>query len=992
MIELTLFPEGALAHSVTTCVFVGVAIVVALNLRFGWVLSGLVVPGYLAPLLFERPATAVAIIIEALATYALVRGLASLGRRFALWPDWFGRDRFFALLLASVACRLLFDGWLFPELGNGLETLTGVRLELTQDLHSFGLIIVCLLANQFWKTGFLGGLAPTAVPILLTYAVVRWVLMPFTNFSVGDIGFIYEDVAASLLASPKTYMILLLAAFLASRLNLRFGWDFNGILIPSLLALQWFQPVSILMSFVEAFVILGLGSALLRAPPVRDSSIEGGRKLLYFFSLSFAYKLVIGWGAIALNADWSATDAFGFGYLLPTLLAIKMHDKRMAFRMTRATLQVSLLSVVLGSATAYGLTVGNRWASAPEYSETPATDVIPKAPAESLDQRFARWETEIFDSSKPDLRTSAPLAELERFRFALRSLADALRDNPFRVTPRHRSAFERAGYRLIDYGSRLVLEPAKTKTAAGSSRARFVLSTHLTGQGLLTLADPLSVADLIPAADRLMRRLQLRALAICGSRSQRDLGRPGSCEHDPRSHYRLFRQAFGKAGVLNLVGDSQRTKPTLAVLDTVPTFFDGQVLQRELPNLVVDLARPSRASSSLRSTDVMHLNIDRASLNRLLYSERGGEGSVTTLRTEEQLDLLSRIQADLSSPPATAMPLSDGRALHFEQRLLMPLFGWIARQRSDQLDAHARLELESLQRNARQYGLAISVGGSSERVDRVFLTTALGASSQIGLVLDLSAAAPDLILLPYASAEPATITTAVRLHESRRAAGILWRRSGSSLVPVDRKRDRLWLLIAQSFLRHHADAPARLVEIRPMRPDALNDPAHPGVITLRRSDQRLLEAVPPDLAATFATLPLKPLVYGQSTRTAGYGNDFSVLSRYLTQTSNKLHLTLWLPPTRWRASAAFGDAQLMVAHLRHLGVDVRSTTAQLPAPRSDDANLTSYWSTLDPGHLSAYLRRRNTPVVAWINEDRPAVYLGTEHELLDQLWPAGSNP
>ena len=49
LFPIDVFPHGALANSVTTCVWIGIFVVVFFNLRFGWALSGLVVPGYLAP-------------------------------------------------------------------------------------------------------------------------------------------------------------------------------------------------------------------------------------------------------------------------------------------------------------------------------------------------------------------------------------------------------------------------------------------------------------------------------------------------------------------------------------------------------------------------------------------------------------------------------------------------------------------------------------------------------------------------------------------------------------------------------------------------------------------------------------------------------------------------------------------------------------------------------------------------------------------------------
>ncbi|MCB1807573.1 MAG: hypothetical protein KDJ99_21205, partial [Candidatus Competibacteraceae bacterium] len=91
-------------------------------------------------------------------------------------------------------------------------------------------------ANQFWKPGLARGLLGLGVTVGLTYLIVRYGLMELTNFTISRIGYLYEDLASSVLASPKAYIILLTTAFVASRMNLRYGWDFNGILIPSLLA------------------------------------------------------------------------------------------------------------------------------------------------------------------------------------------------------------------------------------------------------------------------------------------------------------------------------------------------------------------------------------------------------------------------------------------------------------------------------------------------------------------------------------------------------------------------------------------------------------------------------------------------------------------------------------------------------------------------------------------------------------------------------------
>ena len=262
---LPIFPEGALTSSVITTVWVGVFVLAFFNLRFGWVMSGLVVPGYVVPLLVLRPFAAGVIVVEAVLTYLIAYFFSerfSRGRYNAL----FGRDRFMALILASIAVRLTFDGWLLPQAAEWLSRRYDWQFDWHSNLQSFGLVVISLMANQFWKPGLARGLIAAAVTIGLTWLIVRYGLMEFTNFRLSGVTYVYEGLASSILASPKAYIILVLTAFIASQMNVRYGWDFSGILIPALIALQWYQPTKVLSSIVEAGVIYLLAIAVMKLP------------------------------------------------------------------------------------------------------------------------------------------------------------------------------------------------------------------------------------------------------------------------------------------------------------------------------------------------------------------------------------------------------------------------------------------------------------------------------------------------------------------------------------------------------------------------------------------------------------------------------------------------------------------------------------------------------------------------------------------------------
>jgi len=345
---LPIFPEGGLASSVITTVWVGVFVLCFFNLRFGWVLSGLVVPGYLVPLLIVKPLAAAVIVVEAILTYGIV-WLFSEKLSRGRFPSLFGRDRFMGLILASIAVRLGMDGWILPQIADWLATNYNQRLDWQSDLQSFGLVIISLLANQFWKPGLVRGLFAAFVVTAISFVIIRYGLMEFTNFRMSGVSYLYEGLASSVLASPKAYMILVLTALYASHMNVKYGWDFSGILIPALIALQWYQPTKIVTSFVEAAAIYFIARQLLKTPWLANVTVEGANKILLFFNISFVLKLIVGHLLVWLAWDVKTTDFYGFGYLLSTLLAITAHDKDIFPRLMRSTLQVSFVGAVFGN-------------------------------------------------------------------------------------------------------------------------------------------------------------------------------------------------------------------------------------------------------------------------------------------------------------------------------------------------------------------------------------------------------------------------------------------------------------------------------------------------------------------------------------------------------------------------------------------------------------------------------------------------------------------
>src|SRR5205085_2698323 len=157
------------------------------NLRLGWTFSGLVVPGYMVPLFIAKPWSASILVVQGVIVYWLVYFASEKLSEGGLWSSFFGRDRYFALLVASMPVRVLFDAWLLRLAGAWVNEQFHVEFDHDNNLHSFGLILTPLIANQFWKPGLIRGLGPMAATIGLTWLLVRYVLMEFTNFNIGNL-------------------------------------------------------------------------------------------------------------------------------------------------------------------------------------------------------------------------------------------------------------------------------------------------------------------------------------------------------------------------------------------------------------------------------------------------------------------------------------------------------------------------------------------------------------------------------------------------------------------------------------------------------------------------------------------------------------------------------------------------------------------------------------------------------------------------------------
>ncbi|EDN69159.1 membrane protein [Beggiatoa sp. PS] len=600
LIPLQIFPPGSLSSSIITTVWIGIFVVAFFNLRFGWVLSGLVVPGYVVPLLILNPWSAIVIIAEAIVTYLIVWFVSEFLSRWGPWCNFFGRDRFLALVLTSVLVRVVFDGWLLPLIGEFFIHRYGLAFDYQNQLHSFGLIIVALIANQFWKSGLVRGFIPLLTSLAITYLIVRFGLMELTNFTISNLSYMYDDLAVSMLSAPKAYIILITTAFIASRMNLIYSWDFNGILIPALLALQWYQPYKILTSFAEAFIILLIAHLVLATPLFKSMTIEGARKLLLFFNIGFIYKIALGYFLLWYMPTVKFTDYYAFGYLLSTLIAVKMHDKQIALRMTRTIVQISLVGVLIASIFGFSMKLMSKWLNPPPPTNTFPIPHVNLLPQTEFMELISLDKIHLYKGRIPNSYIEPRVQEIDAFQNGLEKLLAYQQYQEEMLLKQAALYFAQVKYQTLLIQERYIyLREIPPVRGWGI----YLLDLKADNPLLIEIPAPLDEAGIFEVGTILFRRMQGYALAIAGS--AREANRNGASDMltNTQSFFQTFHRTLAYQDVLQVRAYTPRILPVLR--ETFPTRF-----QKNASSLWVKRALPSGLDLALLEQLIDHYLIE----------------------------------------------------------------------------------------------------------------------------------------------------------------------------------------------------------------------------------------------------------------------------------------------------------------------------------------------------------------------------------------------
>lgn len=1011
---LPIFPAHGLAMSVITTVWVGVWVICFFNLRLGWVLSGLVVPGYFVPLLLVKPWAAAVTAFEGVVTYGLVWFYSSYLGRKGHWTDFFGRDRFFALLVVSVIVRLVFDTLLLPVTAEYLNQLLAINFDYRNNLHSYGLIIVALIANMFWKPGLRAGLPSFFITVLITYLIVRYGLMEFTNFSIGNLAYMYIDLASSMLASPKAYIILLCTAALASRMNRYYGWEFSGILIPSLIALQWYRPWKLLVTFGETILILALATLVLRLPLFRRTTMEGARKVLLFFNISFILKLIMGHLWFIYFPGYKVSDFYGFGYLLTTLLAIKMHDKEIPVIMIRASLQTSLVSVGLASIIGFGLVLmpTHLLFVRDQSVRAAATTVqVGSRQHESFIDLVGDEKVRIYQGRRRNGFVVPTPSELETLEEAFRLLARYRKSRKPEQFNRAEHLLQQVNYRTVIVEDRyLCLLEQEPRRGWGF----FVLNLDTANPLLVEVPAPLNEWGVMEAGANIFYGISASAMAVSGTGLQSNDNGSSNVLTNSRTPLAVFHRQFGRESTLQLraytrssrrmlgeahlavseTSGSKRLPTTMWIKGKLPHGADLSWLRQFIGSFTIRWATTPLPNilRDLSPTGFIELVLTRKDSRNLLF--KPFFSSLEPLSMIKEQSLGGYLQDWLFSDKERIAGKGSGlyvaptmeEMLFFDEEVLRPLV---------QLTKHRAAGLSWSEEDLALLGdirQAAAIMGyeliqyQHKGTNSTYLILTERDDAAVkrywGIyIFRTTSARPYIVQIPRPLSELNIFEYAVALFEQLNAQFLLI--GGSHpLANADRSSDLLLMenkvnlfnLVNQVILREWGRDPMLLVQCRArgFQEDPVKEPVlvwfnsgKSAPDDLEPLDRFLLSTLKDDLGSVSFV--------GNQSQTAGYSSGGTVGALYLNQTRNKDMASLWLSPSVRTLFRQQTDNILLERQVRALGIptehadlytfissgDVDADGSRLPDDLVDDLerylknkNIIALWQTVQshPGY------------------------------------------
>lgn len=1002
---IPILPDSYLSNSVITTVWVGVLVVSFFNLRFGWIFTGLVVPGYLTPLLLIKPISVVVILFESVLTYQIIYILSEVASKHKLWTNMFGRDRFFALLLVSVGVRLFFDGFALGWLNYYSVKYLEVNLDVQDSLHSFGLIVVALIANHLWKPKLYNGLFQLFVTIGITFLIIKYFFIAHTNFSLSNIGYLYEDIAGSILASPKSYIILLTTAFIASRMNLFYGWEFNGILVPSLLALQWYQPTKILIFFGEAYIILLIAKILLSIPFFKEKGFEGSQKFVFFFTINFFYKILLSFFVVYFFPNDKVSDYFGFGYIISTLIAIKIHDKISMPLFTRATLQTSIVSIAIATVIGYFLVYvpDSDFFSPPKEEITTKWEDVEKSDEELL-VFLERNKVKLYGETKTSFSSPPTIYQLQLFKKALNLIKKDFQKNRYEIV----TLLSFLNYNISLIQNRyLVLHQKKGFYGWGM----YVINLDVDKGLAVEVPFPLSASNLLESSLVVFKQTNSKTLAISGVPLIINKKMIKSKANSYDTFYHTFHKNFTQNNIIQIQALTKKQekeffkdrdiRPTLFVKGFLPKELSLTKLQRYLPNLEIKWENGFEDTTQRKTTvngfTELYLNPYHRELllssNFYLRKNLKEDASIDSIEGLLQAWILEKKIEISKKGTESYVPPTDEELIFFDNTIFTPLYHLLKKWENRELNKkELKQELLPISFALKAMGYNLTLYKDIEKNKEYIILNEIGNLSKKHrgtFIFTLGKTKNIIIEAPRPFFESYTFEYALEIYAKTNSKALilsgthpLTNSDRSADMMLFKNRKSIFNLLSQVFYRESQEESISTLQIRGMQyfSKIQSDVAILAFNKIFTKEEYLSKEDKFMYNYLKENIPLK--INDGNIYSAGY-HASTPQSLYLSQSKNDSFMVLWLPSFIRSQYQQLATNYIKIEPFRALEVPIEEeyfTNLSIPIYQECIDNeiykhILHYISTRDIIELENFKNRKNISLKLLIDKQNKQPYL-----------------
>ena len=792
-------------------------------------------------------------------------------------------------------------------------------------------------------------------------------------------------------------------------MNLKYAWDFNGILIPALLGLMWHDPSKVLMSCVECVVLLCLGMLVIRMPVFRRMTIQGSRQLLFFFTICFVYRLTLCHVLPLWNPTFILTDAFGTGYLLSTLMATKIHSKKKAIAMILGTTKISMVGAVAGSLIGFAFYCGPRINFAIAYSPDLGSALQNQPEVERFDQpihqRLRADKTLLYQKRKAESYQPPVPNELNTFYAALQKIRQV--DAPLDDVALGPIA-EQLGsinYQLTVVSDRYLY--LKERSPA-NGWGMYVIDTHSQDGVGVQVPAPLDEWSTLESGACLLGRLNAKTLAIAGSPRRVNFDGDADVVTARNTMFEVFHEVFGQPCTMQVRGytrssyrrlvqaelgsdamsdanDMLSAESRLYVRGTVPEQLSLPKL-KELTDGFDVRWNNSPLENRLRSAtngNFVELILNRASRRRLVgqlaksSKRREGFDEFETVQ-QSMSDWLVEVKSRIVEQGTDGYePAAVEQMLYMDQEVFSPLLELLSqrtlppssneRDMLGWLNKKARVELQTIHSAATAQGYGISVIVDQANGESFVAVSELPGETTKGwgtFVFRPQLLDPIAVEIPRPLAERRSFDFGVSLFQRPRGSVLLIAGAhpranldGTADISKAVNRTNLFNLVRHTLLRHLGEKPFLITQAR-----AIQAPVDADVVIATDDGATSAANVSPLKGRLLRQLDedqLSVAFVDGSRDTAGYELGVMLQATSIQISQNKEVVSLWLSPSLRTKFREQEENFALQAQFEACGIDTMtckltdhllSIEPNVPSqslPASLSRELTKYAETLD---------------------------------------------